>query len=295
MCNRYTYKVSVIVLTYQHEKTILNCLESIIHNNLYYNFLEVIITDDGSTDKTPKIIESFISKNDLKIKFIKNQHEGIKSISKNFNIMINLSKGEYISFLSGDDCFNVSRFQKQIDEFQTNNLIKIIYSNGLNINNGLVISEVVKKDLKEILLSKDNKKLNYYLKNNIPELYIQSILARSDFLKEFIPFDEDMIADDWVFNIRSSNEILRNNYLFSFLDEKVFFRKIHNQSTSINLNHHIPRNLLVIEKYCDTDSKFKLKANLYFSMLLLSLKFDLKYFPILVLKYLYNLFKKFQN
>lgn len=55
-------KFSIVVITYNFEKIILECLES-IKNQSYKNF-EIIISDDGSKDKTIEICEKWKKEND---------------------------------------------------------------------------------------------------------------------------------------------------------------------------------------------------------------------------------------
>jgi glycosyltransferase involved in cell wall biosynthesis len=88
--------VSVIVCTYNNDKSIADCIDSIL-NQTYTNF-ELIIVNDGSTDKTNSIISSF---SDPRIVYI-NLSENCGSIGKVRNLSIGHVKGEYIFFTDGD-------------------------------------------------------------------------------------------------------------------------------------------------------------------------------------------------
>ena len=56
------YLVSIVVLTYNHEKYIRKCLDSILMQNVNFSF-EIIIGDDLSTDQTAQIITEYQEKN----------------------------------------------------------------------------------------------------------------------------------------------------------------------------------------------------------------------------------------
>lgn len=89
--------ISVIVPIYNSEKYLNKCIRSIL-TQTYENF-ELILINDGSTDKSSQICDYFKNK-DKRIKVI-NQHNKGQSIARNLGIKI--SEGEYISFVDADD------------------------------------------------------------------------------------------------------------------------------------------------------------------------------------------------
>lgn len=88
-------KVSIIIATLNCEKTIKKAIFSSLNQN--YKNLEVIIADGGSVDKTIKIVNSF--KNENLIKLI-GKDDGIYDA---WNKSINISSGEWVCFIGGDD------------------------------------------------------------------------------------------------------------------------------------------------------------------------------------------------
>lgn len=90
-------KISIIVPVYQVEKYLKKCVESIL-TQTYQNF-ELILVDDGSTDKSPEICDEF-AKFDDRIVVIHKNNEGV-SVAR--NIGLDIAKGEYIGFVDGDD------------------------------------------------------------------------------------------------------------------------------------------------------------------------------------------------
>ena len=87
--------ISVIINVYNCEKFIAKCLESVI--NQTYKNLEILIINDGSTDNTLKICDSY---KDERIRIITTQNFGL---SKSRNIGIENAKGEYLYFVDADD------------------------------------------------------------------------------------------------------------------------------------------------------------------------------------------------
>ena len=90
-------KISIIIPVYNLEDYISKCLKSVINQS--YKNIEIIIVNDGSTDKSSEICESY-SKIDSRIKVIHQYNQG-PSIARNNGI--DAATGAYISFIDGDD------------------------------------------------------------------------------------------------------------------------------------------------------------------------------------------------
>ena len=90
-------KVSIIVAAYNIENYIKRCMDSIVSQT--FKDIEIIVVNDGSTDNTSKIIESFAN-NDKRIKTIDKQNEGLIEARKTG---FKNSVGDYLLFIDGDD------------------------------------------------------------------------------------------------------------------------------------------------------------------------------------------------
>ena len=112
-------KVSMLVITYNHEKYIAQCIHSIITQSLVD--FELIIVDDGSTDNTRKIIEQFV---DSRIHYHYQENSGPSSAT---NTGISLAHSEYISLISGDDIAYEGRLERQYHYFQQHPKTTILF------------------------------------------------------------------------------------------------------------------------------------------------------------------------
>ena len=90
-------KISVIVPVYNTEKYLKQCIESIL-NSTYRNF-EIILVNDGSTDRSEKICR-YYSKKDPRVKVLNQEHSGVSTAR---NKGIDSSEGEWIVFVDSDD------------------------------------------------------------------------------------------------------------------------------------------------------------------------------------------------
>lgn len=93
----YKYKVSFIVPIYNKEKCLENCVDSLLAQN--YSSYEIILVNDGSTDKSKEICNHYAENSD-KVKVI---HQANAGVSCARNAGIEKAEGEYIIFVDSDD------------------------------------------------------------------------------------------------------------------------------------------------------------------------------------------------
>lgn len=104
--------ISVILPVFNCEKYIQECIDSILKQT-YQNF-EVLIFNDGSTDKTKSILSEY-KDHRLKI-YHKASNEGYVFL---LNEGISLAKGKYICRMDGDDVCEINRFSEQVKFMET--------------------------------------------------------------------------------------------------------------------------------------------------------------------------------
>ena len=100
------YKVSVIVPVYNVEQYLSDCLESICRQTL--KGIEIIVVNDGSTDNSLSIIESFQQKYS-NMKLINKKNGGLSSAR---NAGIDMAVGEYLFFVDSDDFIDLDTLEK---------------------------------------------------------------------------------------------------------------------------------------------------------------------------------------
>ena len=106
-------KVSVAIITYNHEKYIAQALESVLMQEANFNY-EIVVSDDCSTDSTSDILHSFQAKHPDKIRLFLNQTN--IGMHRNFVQAFFSCQGEYIALLEGDDYWtSPQKLQTQID------------------------------------------------------------------------------------------------------------------------------------------------------------------------------------
>jgi glycosyltransferase involved in cell wall biosynthesis len=121
--------VSIVMITYNHEKYIREAIEGVLMQKTNFDF-ELIIANDASLDATDKIIKDLILKDSraLCINYIK--HQKNIGMMPNFIFALQQAKGKYIAMCEGDDYWTDStKLQKQVDFLDENENFSICSHN----------------------------------------------------------------------------------------------------------------------------------------------------------------------
>ncbi|MBI5963253.1 MAG: glycosyltransferase [Chloroflexi bacterium] len=116
--------VSVVITAYNASKWIHRTLDSVLTQT--YPVLEVIVIDDGSTDHTARIVQSYGDK----VNYVYQENFG-QPIARNNGIRI--SKGDFIAFVDADDYWHSQKLEKQINMILSKGLAWVV-SDGEWIN-----------------------------------------------------------------------------------------------------------------------------------------------------------------
>jgi glycosyltransferase involved in cell wall biosynthesis len=119
-------KVSVIITTYNYGQYIIEAIRSVL-NQTFEDF-EVIIVDDGSSDKTYEIVSHMM---DERIEYLYQENRGV-SYARNAGL--DVSRGQYICFLDADDLWLPWKLAVQIKTIEAYPLAGIIYADMFLIN-----------------------------------------------------------------------------------------------------------------------------------------------------------------
>lgn len=170
--------ISIISPTYNHEKYIGKCINSVL-DQTFKNW-EMIIIDDKSQDSTTKIINHF---SDNRIILIEHENNyGLKNLSKTYNEALKIANGDYIAILEGDDFWPVKKLEQQIACFNYENIV-------LSYGRWIIVDKD-DNELKEFFVDKkysnlfSNKSSIVYEDLLVKDFFIQSstVLIKKDYL-----------------------------------------------------------------------------------------------------------------
>ena len=119
-------KVSIGLITYNHEKFIAECIESTLAQT-YPNF-EIIIADDCSTDRTYEIAVEYAKKYPDIIKQVLRPTHNL-GMAKNANQLLSALKADYVALFAGDDIMHPQKIEKQMALLLANSDASFCYTN----------------------------------------------------------------------------------------------------------------------------------------------------------------------
>lgn len=277
--------VSICIPTYNGEKYLQEALDSVKKQT--YQHIEVIISDDNSSDNTLRICEKFKKEVNFSVYIY---HHVPSGIGANWNYSVQKAKGEYIKFLFQDDLLESNCLEKMIDVFNNNEGVQFVACKRNFINNNKSISDEemsnwIKKysnlqiQLEDLLDFESNL---YYLNKNI--------FKRSDFFQSplnkigeptTVMFKKEIMNSIGVFN-NDLKQILDYEYWYRVLlkykiiiinEPLVSFRIHDSQETNVNRNRIIKD----YEKYED----FQLNKLFFYLNNTRKRKLLIKKYPIL--------------
>lgn len=109
ICNM---KLSVIIPVFQVEESLERCVNSVLTQG--FNDMEVILIDDGSTDRSPAICDELAAKH----RQLRVVHQANKGLSAARNTGIALSQGSYITFVDSDDTIGKNTLRPLMEEME---------------------------------------------------------------------------------------------------------------------------------------------------------------------------------
>jgi len=215
--------ISVIMPAYNSEKYIAASIESVLAQT-YLNW-ELLIVNDGSADKTEKIVKVYADK-DFRIKYFYQQNAGQGAAR---NLALANARGKYVAFLDSDDLWLPIKLEKQIC-YISESEADVIFSNGYIIH-GDIIKAVGTLDfaIDNCLIFGDDAILRLISGNFI---MILSVLVKRKCLDEVGGFNASRLiqnAEDYHLWLK----LAANNNKFLYLNDKFFYYRYHpNQSTT---------------------------------------------------------------
>jgi len=99
-------KVSVIIPTHNRAQVVADAIESVLAQT--YPDFELIVVDDGSTDRTRQVVERYIGQNGKRVAYLWQENAGAPAAR---NAGIRLSAGDYVAFLDSDDLYLPGRLE----------------------------------------------------------------------------------------------------------------------------------------------------------------------------------------
>ncbi len=194
--------VSVIIPTFNRDY----CLAESIRSVLAQSGFELIVVDDGSTDDTGKVLESFP---DIRVIHLPENH----GVSYARNRGIEKARGALICFLDSDDLWELGKLEAQVKWMQEHPECQAVYTDEIWIRNGVRVNP----------MNKHQKFSGGIFRQCLPLCIVSpsSVMLRKSLLDEVGEFDESMpVCEDYDLWLR-----ITVRYPFKFLEDKLIVKR----------------------------------------------------------------------
>lgn len=216
--------LSVLIDTYNHERFIEEAVASVLSQDFPAADREILVVDDGSTDRTPEILSKFTSQ----IRVLRKPNGGQASA---FNAGIAECQGEIIAFLDGDDWWAPAKLSTVAEAFSGNPAVGLVgHSITEVLADGTRRSELVRETPRFRI---DSTAGAHTFRHRRSFLGTSRMAFRSELLRRIGPVPEALVveADEFLFTLGA---------LFSdvlLLPEPLTLYRLHGQNL-FQVSHH---------------------------------------------------------
>lgn len=231
--------ISCICLTYNHAHYVGKCIESIWEQE--YTQIEILALDDGSTDESASILQSYAERSPIPMHVFTQGNSG--NIAKNFNTLVQKAQGEYITILSTDDYFKPDAFSSKIPFFEEDKNMCFV---------GNLTTEKVDENHKTTApfssfidwscqRHETIDDLTETLYQSLATIPLQGTLFKTQHVHAIKGFDEDLLGDDLIlftkiFSYMKGKPELR----FKLLEKVAIYYREHSSNLSKDRGRAIP-------------------------------------------------------
>lgn len=204
--------ISIGIPIYNAENYLVDAIKSVLSQT--YPYWELILVDDGSTDKSLEIAEYF-SKKDSRIRVISDSLN--KKLPARLNQIIKEAKYDYIARMDADDLMHPTRLERQLEIIKSKNVDLVttgLYSIGEN-------NEIQGKRI----LSNYQMKPEQIL-NGLTNLLHASLLAKKDWCLRNLYREDNALAEDYELWLTAA---IKNDLNYIVIEEPLYFyREVEN-------------------------------------------------------------------
>lgn len=286
--NKKSPIVSIVVITYNSEKFVIETLES-AKTQTYQN-IELIISDDCSTDNTVEICSKWLTKN--KRMFVRTKLLTVKNntgISANLNRGCNASNGLFIKLIAGDDILYPNIIDVYVSYFKRNPDVSLVFSQNFLIDSNSNIIGIWEKNIKNSDITFDRQ-----FQGNL--VYTPTIFFTKEIFEKVNGFDEALKIEDIDFYLK----ILGNGGKIHFIKKTLASYRMHGENISSKSELMLLEHIKTLNKYRNYNFNYKYNYRKFSKSILYSCKVKkkIKFFKAYKIlsknnKFLYSIFFDF--
>ncbi|HFK5507369.1 glycosyltransferase family 2 protein [Elizabethkingia anophelis] len=213
--------VSIIVVSYNHEKYIRENLDSIKRQT--YTNIELIVADDASPDNSVEVFDFWLQENNYPAK--KNYHTQNTGVATVLNECIEIATGKYIKIIAADDFLHTESIEKSVLKLEVlGEEYGMVFTNTNTVDdNSVLIKDIA--DYNQLVNSDpDIFRKDLLIGNKIAAL---TVLMRTKVVKETGKYDSQFLIEDYYRWLK-----INEKYLIAYIPEKLAFYRMHDTNIS---------------------------------------------------------------
>ena len=122
-------RVSAIIIVFNGEAYIAEAIDSVLAQE--FGDWELVVVDDGSTDRTRDIVQSYVRADPERIRLLRHPDKGNHGMSATRNLGIAEARGEYVAFLDADDVWLATKLGDQVELLDSHPAAALVYGRTL--------------------------------------------------------------------------------------------------------------------------------------------------------------------
>ncbi len=229
--------VTIAISSYNHEKYIEQCLNSVLKQT--YPAIELLVIDDGSTDDTPNIIQKMSEQHGF---YFERQFN--KGLTRTLNKALAMAKGKYFAPLGSDDMIFPNKTQIQVDVLEKDDSIAVCGGNIIEVD------QDGKQRKKQAFHSYRELNFDDLLLNRKPGLPAPTLMLRTDCFRDLGGYNTEIRLED----LYSQLLLAQNGYKLVGVDEVLSYYRVHSTNTYKNFQ-------FMVDNVLQTFSLFKSAEN----------------------------------
>lgn len=244
--------VTIVVISYNHSRFLVECLNS-IQSQTYRN-IELIVADDASTDNSLSVIEAWLLENNRIAK--KQFHKINTGVVQTLNECIALAQGKYIKLLAADDYLAPTCIEKSVTFLeQKEQHYGMVFTDIYAVNNDSAIlpDYADYNALASCGPETFNKEL---LKGN--RIAALSVCMKLDVLKETGAYDTEFLTEDYYRWLK-----IAEKYLIGYIPEKLAYYRFHDSNISKHKQQLVEEDSFILSMRFDKTGYNKTNINAY--------------------------------
>lgn len=215
--------ISVIVPVYNHEKYVVDCLNSV--RNSDYKNIELIVIDDGSTDNSSAVVASWLEANKQFFQRTVFERQANAGVCRTANRLISMSRGDIIVPLASDDALLPAGISRRVEFLQDHpHLLAVFADAAMMDSSGTIVCRELEKNLykgnKRALADPRFIASELILKWSVPGPVFAAWRRAYDPVQGVGLYDESLLAEDRDFYLR----LLSRHALGYIPDEVALYR-----------------------------------------------------------------------